>query len=219
MTDEVAGVETKNDEKGDHEDAVKIFVVDVGGDVAAEISAGDGCDHHERQHHGIDVSKMGGPAHGCDVGALSGDDDTQRGEGGAFAGHGEQDDEDGTVEDAAADAEKGGDGAEDDADGGHERHAFDVIMRQAFFEDFVQHDQEHDEDLADALHDDDLRIVGGGDEIFEHELSKHAADHAADGEEGDDAPVDAPGVFAGFDDADDGHCQDGYACHVVDGGC
>lgn len=75
---------------------------------------------------------------------------------------------------------------------------------------FVGHHNEDKEDLQNTLHDGDNAIVGGAcNKAIEHAIAQDTTQHAACCKVGDDAPIDAYGVAATFDDAYGGHDQDG----------
>ena len=130
----------------------------------------------------------------------------------------EQDDEERAVEDAAADAEKGGDEPEHNADEAHHETVFELVMRDVRAKDLMQHDEDDDEDLQHALDDGHDIVIGGpADEAGEQLIAKHTADHAADGEEDDHPPIDKARIVTVLDDADGGHGEDGDGSHGIDG--
>lgn len=104
MSYEVKDIKREDNAQCHHKDSVKVLIVDMGGDIASDKAADDGGYNHKGQNGQVYIGKVIGESHGNDVACLGTKDDTQRGKDGWFTCKGQQDNQERSVKEAAADA-------------------------------------------------------------------------------------------------------------------
>lgn len=104
MSYEVKDIKREDNAQCHHKDSVEVFIVNMGGDIASNKAADDGGYNHKGQNGQVNVGKVIGESHGNDVACLGTKDDAQRGKDGRLACKRQQDNQEWSVKEAAADA-------------------------------------------------------------------------------------------------------------------